>query len=450
MNKIRQILRFLDRNKKNFLLLSLVFALSACDECLTFQNYKNDGIGNNCLLCPLFKILTESAEQVANTAWDAFANGLAQVVLTATMILIAFNTLKMVGSFGKKDFADYMTNDKKGVLILGFRGGVIFLLLTTNFFVDEILIRVLSAGLEIGGKLSTTNVVSWASDAGSWSGLFGMVNNTARAFNDQVYDNIALGDAMICRATEGIILSWHWLMLLYGLLFFVFGWFLLAYISFFMVDIIINLALGALLLPFGIAFAVSGQTMPYAKKIWQIFLGVFFNFVMLGVVLGISVQLIELGMGKMDSDMSPSTGVNSFLGTITALLDQDSVKEASDILWKQGCLLLTIVSFWLASQMIDQVKDLASSISDAIGAKGISSAGTNAAKPFLKEAVNAGKKVGHYAYDTGASGVKYAGHVGARITRLDKGIDALNRKATTLRGKLTGTGREGYKAWWRK
>ncbi|MBR5154570.1 MAG: hypothetical protein IKW58_02480 [Alphaproteobacteria bacterium] len=451
MDKFEKIFSLLKRLKKSILLFGCILLLSACDKCLTFQDYKSEGLGAGCALCPLFKVLTASATQAANGSWVRFADPLKDVILVTTAIFIAFNTLKMVGAFGKRDFADFMTNDKKGALILGFKAGVIFLLLSDTFLIDTVLVPVLESGLIIGQTLSTNVVnISWGSASSGWASLFDMVNKAALELNNQVYENIALGSAMICRSTQGFILSWYWLMLLYGFIFFIFGWFLLACISFFIVDIMVNLTIGAILLPFAVAFAISNQTMGYTKKVWQIFLGVFFNFLMLGVILGVSVQLIELGMGKLESDMSPATGLDSFLGNISMLLDNDNVKKVSEILWEKGCLLLTIVSFWLASQLIDQVKELAANISDAIGAKGVTNPGTDAAKPYINKAVVAGKSVGKYAFNTGVNGVKYTGHVASRITRLDKGMAALSRGATSLRGKLTGTGRDGYKAWWRK
>lgn len=92
-----------------------------------------------------------------------------------------------------------------------------------------------------------------------------MVNESVKQFNDQVYETIAIGNAMICNATRDFIFSWYWLMLTYGLILFVFGWILLVGISFYIVDILIRLAFGAILLPFGVACAISNQTVGYTK-----------------------------------------------------------------------------------------------------------------------------------------------------------------------------------------
>ena len=453
MEALKQILKKVSKVRKNFLALASVFVLSACDECLTYQEYVSEGKDGNCLLCPLFTVLTESAAKVANNSWNMFASELSYVVMYVTAIYIAFFTLKMVGSFGEKAFADYLMNNKTGVVMLGFKLAVIYQLLNSNFIVANVLAPLLEAGLKVGEQLSaTTTSIGWgvnSSGGTAWDSLFSMLNTAIQKFNDQVYEHIALGNAMICHSTKGFLFSWYWLMLCYGIIFFIFGWFLLAFISFFIVDIIINLAIGAMLLPFGIAFAISEKTKPYTTKIWQIFLGVFFNFIMIGVILGLSVQLIELAMGKMDENNVPSSGINSFLGEISSLLDANNVKQVSEILWNSGCLLLAIVCFWLTSKLIGQIKELSSAISDAIGSK-LTSSGEAVGNVAVSSVVGVSKKAGKYVTNSVEEGAKYALDAGARRTGIDKAIRNVQGKATTVRGVLTGTGKEGYKAWWRK
>ena len=437
--------------KRKKLFLPLVFVLLFCGcECQTYQYYLNKGLSstNNCLLCGLFKVLTDSAKTAANTSWSTFASDLSLVVMYATAIYIAFYTLKLVGSFGKQEVSDYMSNDKTGLLVLAFKMAVIMSLLRSNFFIDSILSPLLQSGLTIGQKLGPERaMVNWSVGSGSgWSPLFDMVNEAVKTYNDQVYDTVAIGESMICRSTQGFIFGWYWLMLCYGLLYFVFGWFLLASVSFYIADILLALAFGAILLPFGIAFAISGQTSQYSKKIWQIFLNVFFNFVMLGLLLGLSVELVELGMGKMNEDNAPDMGMNGFIGNITSMLDNNQVKEVSEILWSSGSLLLTIVCFCLLTNLIMNIKDLANSISDT---DGVTSAGSEAGAKFTKPLVNNAKKVGLYTANTVGNTVQYGGHVISRVTRMDKASDYIGDKLSDFRGWATGTGKKGYKAWWR-
>ncbi|MBQ8750922.1 MAG: type IV secretion system protein [Alphaproteobacteria bacterium] len=449
MNLVIHILKKIRGKAMRLLPLVCVLLLCGCN-CKTFQTYLDNGlsVNNKCLICRLFKTLTDAANDAANASWNAFAEELALVVMYATAIYIAFYTLKLVGSFGKQEVADYMSNDKTGLLFLAFKMAIIMSLLKSDFFVDSIISPLLESGLKIGQQLGSDRAtINWsAGSGGGWNALFSMINDAVKAYNDQVYETVAIGQAMICRSTQGFIFGWYWLMLCYGLLYFIFGWFLLATVSFYLADILLALTFGAVMLPFGVAFAISNQTSQYSNKIWQIFLNVFFNFVMLGLVLGLSVELVELGMGKMNEDNAPDMGTNGFLGNIATMLDNDQVKEVSEILWSSGSLLLTIVCFCLLTNLVMTIKDLASSVSDAAGVTNAASkAGVAATKDFVEDA----KYASEYAGRNVAHMAKYGGHVVSRVTRMDKASDYVNDKLTDFRGWATGTGKKGYKAWWR-
>ncbi len=447
MRKLGNIFNRLEGSIKKLLLLIVPIFLCSCDECPTYQEYLTEGIGNNCALCGLFSILTETASVAANNSWDTFASSLTAVVVIATAIYIAFNTLKMIGSTGKQDTASYLMADKKGMLILGFKMAVIVLLLRDTFFIDRIISPILEAGLEIGQKLAPGELqIGFAAESG-WSGLFSNLNEAVRGYNDIIYETVAIGKTMICVSTDGFILSWYWLMLLYGFIFFIFGWFTLATVCFYIVDIIISLSFGAILLPFGIAFAISNQTSQYSKKIWLIFLNAFFSFVMMGVILGLSIKLVELSLGVTTEDNVGDMAENAFSANAIRMLDSNNAKKVSEMLWSSGSLLLTIVCFCLLAKLIEELKTLINKISSA---PSLTDSGSKTSAAVASSLAKGGKKGGAYVANASWNEAKYVGHVGARITRLDKGIDAARDGLSSAQGYLTGTGRKGYKAFWRK
>lgn len=444
MISFNDIFERIKRAKKLFVSLFVILFLNACGGCETFQGYLNDGIGNNCLLCGLFDVLTEASTNAATKTWNMFARPLAMVSLYATAIYIAFNTLKSVGSFGKFDFATYLTADKKGMLFLVFKMAVIFLLLTDRdlFIINSVIIPIMHSGLVIGQRLIAGNVnFEWTIRGDGWPALFSLVNDGARAYNDELYNVVAMGKAMMCNATDDFVLFWYWLMLCYGMIFFVFGWSLLVATCFYIIDLMLDLALAAMLLPLGITFMISNQTTGYGKKIWEKFMGVFFGFVMLGVILGLSIQLMLLSMGEADSNGVVAS--NSFGGNIRRLLDSNNVEAASERLWSSGSLLLTIVCFAMLVQVIDNLKPLVSSIA---GVSPASSAGSKVGGAVSKPLANAvAKPAKHIA----KSVAKEGGHAIYRIARLDKAQGSISNKLTSARGFLFGTGSRGYKAWWR-
>lgn len=468
MHNTKNILGTLPEMLKKLFSVTLVLFLSACDDtCPTIQDYKNEGISTvctgcsnaedgNCLLCSLFRIITKAARAAANMSWDAFASQLIPVVGLAAAIYIAIYVLKNVGSFTKQNAADFLTGDKKGLLLLMFKTTVIISLLKGKaddaWLIENIISPVMQAGLNIGAKLSVTGATMATSSGSGYDAIFEMVNESVKQFNDQVYETIAIGNAMICNATRPPYnpFVWYWLMLTYGLILFVFGWILLVGISFYIVDILIRLAFGAILLPFGVACAISNQTVGYTKNIWNIFLNVFFSFIMLGIILGITIQLVNLGMTQGDEEGVKEGGgeaLNAFLTNLNAQIDGDQIEQISKDLWNNGSLLLTIVCFCVIVQLAAQIGKLADKISET---GGLTSVGSQVAAatghPLMAKGKQAAGTVGGWV----GAGAKETGRIAARVTRADKLYRWAGNKAEEARGILTGSGKQGYRAFWHK
>lgn len=468
MHNTKNILGTLPEMLKKLFSVTLVLFLSACDDtCPTIQDYKNEGISTvctgcsnaedgNCLLCSLFRIITKAASAAANMSWDAFASQLIPVVGLAAAIYIAIYVLKNVGSFTKQNAADFLTGDKKGLLLLMFKTTVIISLLKGKaddaWLIENIISPVMQAGLNIGAKLSVTGATMATSSGSGYDAIFKMVNESVKQFNDQVYETIAIGNAMICNATRPPYnpFVWYWLMLTYGLILFVFGWILLVGISFYIVDILIRLAFGAILLPFGVACAISNQTVGYTKNIWNIFLNVFFSFIMLGIILGITIQLVNLGMTQGDEEGVKEGGgeaLNAFLTNLNAQIDGDQIEQISKDLWNNGSLLLTIVCFCVIVQLAAQIGKLADKISET---GGLTSVGSQVAAatghPLMAKGKQAAGTVGGWV----GAGAKETGRIAARVTRADKLYRWAGNKAEEARGILTGSGKQGYRAFWHK
>ncbi len=450
---------------KIFFILTFPLLLSACGSedqpCETIQTYLNNGIEDNCLLCSMFDTVTELAEIIASNSWRLFAKELIPVVVIASAIIIAFTILKSLGSFTTQNTADLFTGDKKGLLLLMFKTVVIVTLLQDTWFTNTIIAPILNAGLKIGTELSSNTAGSGTvvtlpetTGEGGYKEVFNMVNETVKQFNDNVYETVAIGQAMICNATIKIIFRWEWTMLLYGLILFIFGWLLLVGVSFYIIDILICLTFGFALLPFGIAFAISNLSITYTKNIWNIFINAFFSFIVLGIILGLSIQLVWLCMGRYGNGQyvdatyaSGGSAFNSFLSNFNKLIDDDQIKAISRELWENGSLLLTIVCLAVLVQLVAQMGAIVDKLADTAS---LTNVGSQVGAAITKPIINKAKKVSSTVTGWTWSGAKHVGHVGARITRMDRLYDAIGRRLVTARGFLTGSGREGYKAFWHK
>jgi len=447
------IKQFIQGKVQTLLTFGFVLMLCSCggDSCPTVQE-----AGAPCVLCDFFDVLTVSASSIANSAWDRLARPMGDVVIVVAAIYIALYTLQSVSSFGKQTLADYFSGDKRGLFILMFKAALIFALLDSihlagkNEFLEKIIGPLLFAGMEIGNTLASataTEARSYIAADVSWDSIFGMLNQSARDFNNSVYIIVGLGEAMACNAVDGWPWEWEFLQLIYGCIVFIFGWMLLIGVCFYLIDIIIHLSFAAVLLPLGIACAISNLSMPYTKNIWNMFINVFFNLIMLGIVVGLVIQIVFhcLG-GGADFDIDPS--LHSYSYDMQDAMDANRIAELSAAMVTFGGLLLTIVCFAIMVEVIAQMGSLASEISDTATATG------NAAQQAVAPAANAAKNTvtsaGKWTGNLAWSGAKQVGHDVARATRLDKLYKWTGGKAQAARGFFTGSGAQGYNAFWHK
>lgn len=493
------------RGIKRFSLLALILLLCGChDECDTVQDYINNGATykstyegvteDTYLMCALFNILIEIAKQVATKAWDTLARPLIPVVGVAAAIYVAIYTAKLVGTFGKQTATDYMTGEKRGLLMLMFKTAVIIFLLNggkgpdwleglkdiagalgvdeaagvagivgenvgqKNFLIRSIITPILSSGLEIGGALALNGSMDFDFYSeveglleetlgihfrSPWGSLFEMVRGALKGFMAATYEPVAIGEAMICNASMDKFWNWYYLMLLYGFILFTFGWLMSVVVGFYLVDILINLTFAAILLPVGVACAISDKTMTFTKNIWNVFINVFFNFIILGIVIGMTLQVVDLCLSRGD-EANTGGAMSDFLMNKQQQIDANQIKDLAEFLWSSGSLLLTIVCLSIMYGLIGQVGALAEKIS---GAGGISSAGSQTGAKITKPVINQAKRTAAKAYQrVGKPIATGTGTALSRITRLDK----LSKWGGKVRGYFTGAGAQGYRAFWYK
>lgn len=503
MTKLYYLFRQTEIKIKSIIALILVLPLCACEDiCPTVQDYLNKGIGTNddysdCLLCPIFDTLIDISKDVSSMAWDVLAPALIPIVGLATVIYVAIYTLKLVGSFGKQTANDYVAGDKKGLTVLMFKAAFIIFLLSgasgygdiniiggilgdvfgigngtnQNFLIQKIISPLLKSGLEIGQSLAvktgngtsfdfySQEVLSPLADKfrSPWGVVFEMIRRAVYGFNAITYEPVAVGQAMMCNALEDTYnpLKWYYLMLVYGFILFIFGWLLTLGIGFYIVDILIDLMFAAVLLPLGVACAISDKTVSYTKNIWGIFVNIFFYFVMLGIILGMTMRVIDLCLGRAVEEISDTasaiaaTGgaLTNFLTNYEARIDSNEITALSEELWSNGSLLLTIVCLSIITKLITETKKLASKIS---GGSSLSNAGASVSAATSQHTMYAAKKIGNETYGRviKPSAEKNAQAL-VRMTRLDTAYKWAGNKAAAARGFFTGGGSQGYRAWWR-
>ncbi len=322
-------------------------------QCPALQSYINDGTGNSFILQSFFDIIKEVCSKIANHSWNIFASGLIGVVAVGLAIYIAVYTLRNLGSFSQQDVSAYLSGGKGGIIPLAIKAAFIIALLSNKSFVYEYLIApIVQAGSTIGGhdfSFSNTNNVS---------NLFQKVTDTARGFNDDIYEIIATGRLMLCLSfLPKQIIDWYWIMIPFGATLYVFGWLILVSVSFYLLDVMFKLAVGCILLPMGIACGMSKITSGYTKKLWELFINVAFNFVVLGVV----INFVKLLIKKIVADVMADATFVMVLEK-TKILNAADAAVLADNLSVTGYILLTLaclVAFKLFMSVEQIADDLA-------------------------------------------------------------------------------------------
>ena len=366
-------------------------------QCPTLLTYMNDGKGSNFILRPFFEIVRDVCSDVARASWTNFAPGLQGVVAIGLAIYIAVYTLRNIGSFSQQDVSAYLSGGKGGVIPLAVKAAFIIALLANQSFVYEYLIApIIQAGHEIGhpegfASFSTSNNIS---------SLFNNVITTAKGFNDKIYKIIAIGRLMLCLSfLPKQLLDWYWIMIPFGATLYVFGWLILISVSFYLLDIMFKLAVGCILLPMGIACGMSKITSGYTKKLWELFINVAFNFVVLGVVIRFVTKLIESIVAKVTADATLAMILEE-----TKILNKADADALAENLSAKAYILLTLACL-VAFKLFMSVEQIADDLAGGAIKGGL-------AQKLGGEAVKRGKQ----AVSSAARGVKGIAKSSAKTT----------------------------------
>lgn len=261
----------------------------------------------NCIFCPLFLILYNTAEAMATASFDVLAGGFKVLLLIGFGLYIAYMTLRQVSAFTKQDAPKYITE----ALTMAFKVFLAWLLLTNGAELYRLgLEPLLSAGIEFGQSFLThqntggTNVdiASCAATGGTVSGtttyfyshgLYEKIDCYLRKVTQEIAVSQSIGSSLMCVArhkASGVIM-WDLTMMFTGLIMWLFAWLICLAFSFYLIDSVIRLGIIGAITPFLIAAWPFKITQGYTGTGWKMFLNAFFTFVFLGLVVSVNVEL---------------------------------------------------------------------------------------------------------------------------------------------------------------
>ncbi len=372
----------------------------------------------SCILCPLFKVILETDQTMATKSFDALAPSFRNLIVIVLALIIAYKTLIAVTALTKQELGKYLGE----LAVQAFKVLVAVLLLHNSYYIYHYVINpLMKSGLEFGLTIIKGNILEdlkaeAASSGGLSDGviskdLLAQVLGTIKMFSQSAAELPAIGRALMCVSRHSAAVH-HFMdisMFIEGLICFAFGWLILLACCFYLLDSIVRFGIFCTLLPFLIASWPFKITFQYTRAGWGIFINVFFNFVMMGLVLSLSSELIAQAL----------TGGSGGKEEIIAALNGNEVSTIKELMDLDGAKFLVLMACCIfAIKIVQRINELADKISDTKGGKGI---GNQIGGLAANVATRAGKAaVGGVAAITGAKGI--AGGIKDRLAQRDDAI----------------------------
>ena len=326
----------------------------------------------SCIFCPLFKIIFNAAQGMSTKSYDKLASPLANVLLIGFALVIAFMVLKNVSSFTKQDAPKFITE----LLVNVFKVLITFYLLKNSSIVYGYIIGpVLKAGFEFGSGLlfaSKGNYLSSCAALNTSSDaivgvmptyLYTYLDCFIKAIQAEVAIPQSIGSSLMCVARNagksdfGPLrnVMWDFSMMFQGLIIWIMGWIMSLAFAFYLIDATMQLGILGALMPFLIACWPFKVTRSYTSKGWGMFMGTFFVYVFMGLVVSINIELIGQAL----------TGSAGGFDAIQDAINGNSVAELKRLLDIGFAGFLVLIACCLfAWKLTGKASELAGTMSD--------------------------------------------------------------------------------------
>ena len=381
------------------------------DGCHTFSEYMA-GMAS-CPLCSVFEVILNTDARVAHVAWNTIAEPLKDIVSVFFGVILAIETLKAVGALAGSSISSYL----KTVLIQGLKVAIVLILLSNSTYIYGYFISpVIKGGLEMGevflkmgaensgGCQMTGTEGNFGDVAGTEldSELLSNILSTVRCFNNSSVIMPAVGRALMCHGWNA-----EWLpdlsMWFSGIVIYAFGLLIWLAITFYLIDCTVQLGMVCALIPLFIACWPFKMTTRYTTTGVKMVLNTFFNFVLMGVVVLVGLEIVSFALsgGDPESDM---TKYISILNLGDPKLDD--LKKMGE-LDGEGILILIVCAI-MAMKMIAIANGAANKFSAGSGSSIGSKMGGTAMSAVHKAAAEPVKQANPFSRGTFANNMVHA------------------------------------------
>lgn len=326
-------------------------------EVIPIRYYNN----RKCRFCGMIGFLYHSVDDITVKSYNALGRSFAIVLLIGLALWIALKTLTFVSSMTKQDAAKYITE----MLQQGYKFMIAyFALIYYNDIFNLIIEPLLVAGLQFGkefvevedvahrfglpeGMTSTLPVFQNPTQYGEIINeipseynentqnifysfkIFETMENFAYNVNLQYTLLQVIGSGLNCIGWKYILgrisgNSWEFGLglgcLIYGLAFSIFGFLLCLGFIFYLLDAVVQLGFVGALLPFLIASWPFKMTSKYTSTGFKLLLNSIFTFVMMGVVVKIGMELVNMAI-ELNTEGGAGENGSSPMAVLVEALD---------------------------------------------------------------------------------------------------------------------------------
>lgn len=409
----------------------------AKDGCKLFTEYLAEL--SSCPLCPIFEVILNTDSKIAHIAWINLAKPLCGVVIAFFLAFIAIETLKLVASMGGASTKSYL----KTLLTLGLKVAIVLIMLQNSTYVYGYFISpVIKGGIEMGeefvrmGKNDSETATCKLNDStmtfGSIEGneldssILSNIYETVRCFNNSALQLPAIGKSLMCHGWENNS-NWNpdlgmWIA---GAINYVFGLMIWLSVAFYLVDCTVQLGMICALVPMFIACWPFKMTQRYTFTGIKIIMNTFFNFVLMGIVIMLGVELVNFALYAGNNNIEPAALISD-LNNID--INAEKLKKLVNL---DSATLLCLVVCCIISMKLIQITNSAAS-------KFSSGAGSSIGGKMGGMAYSAGTKL---ATGVGGAGLHLAGATAKRVGKKIANTDAgrwVSKKYRNTRDSLLG------------
>lgn len=377
-------------------------------------NYASYLDSESCVFCNLFKIMFNTASEIAKLANEGLAQPSRTLVEIGFLIWIFFYLLKQVSSYGGASIGEML----KGLLFQGFRVAVVVLILNGAIYkvMDLTLNPVMKTGMNFVQNLSENSTCP--KDKEYMQGINGYSEGGYESADIKGGLSVELGESIICSIkhledSTGMLMGmgkysmclafnvhrWlHGLMpglgyLSTGIFFWLAGLVLLLAFPWCLVDCILQLCIAAALVPCAIAAFAFKVTEKYIKIVWNFFMNAMFNFVFLALIVYIINSNFKEWVGISDSAPSPDT------------LFIEGSQAAKGLAWWGMTAVKVMATCFFCWTFFDEAGSMAKRFADSPGLGGSKGIGRMVGGTVASAAKNYGAKPAMHLAKRGAEAV---------------------------------------------